>query len=92
MAKDTHALVCIGTETDKGKLEYENLDTQIWDWMVKNQGAHGTHWANPVIHPATDALDGWYAIPVDLSRMGGALTTTQRERVEILTPDWFTPE
>lgn len=88
MAKEIHAIICIEVDDDKGKLDYENLDKQIWDWLVKNTGAHGTHWADPTIHPETGA----YAICVELSRMSGALTSEQRERVEILTSDWFPVE
>ena len=54
------------------------------------KGAHGSHWADPTIHPTVGGeLDGWYAIYVDILRMGGALTPEQRTRVVTLTADWF---
>lgn len=84
------AIICNDINGDKGLHEYEELDNQIWTWLKEHQGAHGTHWADPVIHPNTSSeWDGHYAIPVDLPRMGGSLTPQQTIRVTTLSADWF---
>ena len=74
-----YGIVCVDMD------EFNSLNTIVWDWLVTNRGAKGEKWANPIIHPK----DGRIAFQTKASRMGSALTQEQRDRVILLTDDWF---
>ena len=64
---------------------FDDLNLQVWEWLVENTGALGEKWSSPIIHPVDERV----ALVVELSRMGDALTQEQRDRVILLTDDWF---